>query len=269
MAVDVDLADALAVLERLGGRFAALVEGIAAPDAATHGLEWTLAETAVHVLQAFREYLSSARGDVTPSPEPIDNIPAYVARVNREQIDAEPERGPAALAGMLRDAITALVDWARAAGPEHVVTFAAGYSFDTTTTACSLIAELVVHGYDIARTTGDRWDVDRHSATLAVYATSAALDLALDRRAAAGEHVHVDLRPRGGRPFSIRIEHGRAWTEAAGGRPDVHLSVDPLAYLLVGFGRVGLVGPSLTGKLILWGRRPWVMLRMPKMFLNP
>jgi uncharacterized protein (TIGR03083 family) len=270
MAVPVELNDAIAQVDALGARFVGLVRSIREPGARTTGLDWTLAETAVHVLQTFRYYESAGRGEVEMETEPIDNIPAYVARKNLEEIHAEPERDPARLADAIEAAVEHFSEWARAADPHRPASFSAGYRMDLVTTVCTLVGELVMHGYDVARTIGRSWNVDRSAAVLAVYATSAALPIAFDPRAAAGVSVHAEIRLRGATPFSIRIEDGRVWSESPGvGRPDVRLAADPMSYLLVGFGRAGIWPLIARGKLVAWGRKPWAMAMLPKYFRRP
>src|SRR5918999_5848344 len=216
MAVAVDLEEATAHLSALGARFADLVESIERPGQRAHGLDWTVAETAVHVLQGLRYYSACIRGEDTSAvapPRPEETFSAYVARENKSQIDAEPERDPARIAARIRPALQELVNAAREAGPDAIGVFAAGYSEDTTTSICTFLGELVVHGYDIARATGAKWTVDRRAAVLAVYSTTAAAPLALNRDAAAGRDIHVKIRLRHGSPFSLRFRDGRVWTE--------------------------------------------------------
>ena len=271
MPVPVDLHDATARLVEAGERFGALVESIAVPDAPAHGLDWSVAETAVHVLNGLEYYAACIRG-ATPVTTPRmrgETFAAFAARENQALIDAEPERDPPAIARRVNIALRDLVDAALDAGPDDMATFAAGYSEDTVTSVCTMISELVVHGYDIARTTGARWAVDSDAAALAVYGVSAGLPLVLDRDAAAGEEIHVKIRIRRGAPFSIRIDDGRVWTEMTHEKPDVTVWADPVAYLLVGFGRSSLLGQVARGKLAAWGRRPWTVLRVPKLLLSP
>jgi len=269
--VPVDLAAATVCLEHLGDRFAALVESIERPDVLAHGLEWTVAETAVHVVTGFDYYTATIRGEdfvLTPRA-PGEPFTRYFARENKLQIDAEPERDPAKIAVRLRASLRELVDTARAAGPDAVVVFSGpGYSEDITTSVCTIIGELVVHGFDIARAIDAEWKVDPASSVLAVYATTAALPLALDHDAAAGKDIHVKVHLRHGTAFSIHFRDQRAWCDLTVERADVNVSADPLAYLLVGYGRMGLLGPVVRGQLLVWGKKPWVVLEVPKLLMS-
>jgi uncharacterized protein (TIGR03083 family) len=272
MPVPVDLAAATVCLEHLGERFAALVESIETPGTRAHRLEWTVAETAVHVAIGFDYYAATLKGEDfgVPPRSPGEAFTAYFARENKAQIDAEPERDPVKIAARLRDSLGHLVDAARAAGPDGVSVFPGpGYSEDVTTSVCTIIGEVVVHGFDIARAIGAEWKVDPKSAVLAVYATTAALPLALDHDAAAGKDIHVKVHLRHGTTFSIHFRDGRAWCDVTDERADAHVSADPLAYLLVGYGRIGLPGPIARGQLLVWGRKPWVVLQVPKLLMSP
>jgi len=56
---------------------------------------------------------------------------------------------------------------------------------------------------------------------------------------------------------------------APGRHADCHLSADPWAFLLVLYGRSGPLTPALTGRILVWGRRPWLALTLPSLFLKP
>ena len=50
---------------------------------------------------------------------------------------------------------------------------------------------------------------------------------------------------------------------------DCHLSADPTAFLLVMYGRQGPLRPALTGKVVAWGRKPWLAFRIPSLLQRP
>jgi hypothetical protein len=52
-------------------------------------------------------------------------------------------------------------------------------------------------------------------------------------------------------------------------RADVHLSVDPVGFLLVGYKRSPLRRLVLTGGALAWGRKPWLAFRFPSWFEAP
>src|SRR5205085_2011411 len=50
------------------------------------------------------------------------------------------------------------------------------------------------------------------------------------------------------------------------GRADVHISSEPVTALLNAYGRIGPWRPALTGKVLVWGRRPWLAPGFPRLF---
>jgi len=50
---------------------------------------------------------------------------------------------------------------------------------------------------------------------------------------------------------------------------DCVISAEPATFLLVNYGRTGPWGPAHTGKVVAWGRRPWLALGLPKTFRAP
>jgi hypothetical protein len=52
-------------------------------------------------------------------------------------------------------------------------------------------------------------------------------------------------------------------------RADCHLSADPWAALLVLYGRTGPVKPALAGRILAWGRRPWLAFTLPALIRKP
>ena len=46
-------------------------------------------------------------------------------------------------------------------------------------------------------------------------------------------------------------------------------SAEPVALLLVAYGRRSQWGPVLTGKLVAWGRKPWAGLRLTRYLVTP
>ena len=45
--------------------------------------------------------------------------------------------------------------------------------------------------------------------------------------------------------------------------------MDPASFLLVSYGRIGPLLPSLTGRAVSWGRKGWLGLSMHRLFRAP
>ena len=50
---------------------------------------------------------------------------------------------------------------------------------------------------------------------------------------------------------------------------DCHVSADPVALLLVAYGRRSQWVPILTGRLVAWGRKPWLGVRLVRYLVAP
>ena len=60
------------------------------------------------------------------------------------------------------------------------------------------------------------------------------------------------------------------WSAPSASQPvDCWISADPTAFLLVGYGRIGLWGPIARGRLVAGGRKPWLALRYKRLLRNP
>jgi hypothetical protein len=92
---------------------------------------------------------------------------------------------------------------------------------------------------------------------------------------------HWTTPPRRGTPRHTRFAYGAGtthfWAFRDGRfsivddlrRPDVVLSADPVACLLVFYSRRSQWPEILRGRMLAWGRRPWLALSFVKRFHQP
>ena len=134
----------------------------------------------------------------------------------------------------------------------------------------AIIGEFVFHGRDLARTVGERWPIERRDALPIVDFFNAVTPYAVDEQAAKGVTATFEVRFRGYETATFAFENGQLSVRpGSAARPDVRMSVDPIAFLLVGYKRTGLALPILTGRALAWGRRPWLALRFVNLFQRP
>jgi hypothetical protein len=152
-AVPVDLPAARAALAGITPRTAALVAAIDDPERRTAGLEWTLAETAAHLLVALRGYTAALRGDLGMWAAYVPASPVYRDRLSgmtSASLAAIPSRDPAVLGGQLGEAADAFLE-ASAGRPsdEPVPTpwYAPGATVPLGAATCLLLGEQVIHGW--------------------------------------------------------------------------------------------------------------------------
>ena len=139
-----------------------------------------------------------------------------------------------------------------------------------------LLSETIVHGYDIARAAGHRWRIDPYLAVMAVQDFLIPVLRALPGRAvvdpaqAAHLRVSYELGIRTGDSFRFVFHDGTLNVNAsAAGSVDCHISADPVALLLVAWNRHSQWRAIATGKLLAWGRKPWLAARFKSLLLNP
>jgi hypothetical protein len=83
---------------------------------------------------------------------------------------------------------------------------------------------------------------------------------------AAGTY-HLNVRPAD--DWSIVVSGGQAAIEA--GRParaDLHLSVNPVVFLLTSYGLMPAWKALVSGGTIAWGRKPWRAGRFTRLFVE-
>jgi uncharacterized protein (TIGR03083 family) len=263
-AVPVDLAAARAAVEVTAQRAADLVRSLPDPSVRVPGLDWTVGQTAAHLVAAARYYPRYATGQAAPEAT-ID-----LADGNLERIAQVGERGLAELADQLIAETQRLLVLTADLAPDHRVAFHGGTSLDLAAQTGILLGEFLIHGLDLARSVPRPWPINPDDARLVIAAATALLPRYVDPEAARGITVGYDVRIRGGPRFGLQLTDGAATVvPGAVGSVDCHISADPVAFLVVAYGRGSLWPPIIRGKLTSWGRKPWRALGLTRLLVNP
>jgi hypothetical protein len=128
-----------------------------------------------------------------------------------------------------------------------------------------LVNELHIHGRDIARATGTPWHVPAEHAALFfevffVELLRHGVGHLLDNDEPPRERrVAVGFRSRHTTPVTIVLHRGRVSVEDWDAPADVRIGFDPVAFNLMMFHRISKPRAALTGKVRVWGRRPWLL----------
>jgi hypothetical protein len=266
-------------------RVVALVRGCGTdPKTAVPGLAWSLAQLVAHLTGAYLVFGQAVRGEfenaqleeaVAQAATADPALPAVVAASNAYAVDLltvedvqTAADGLAAQAAALCEALKAAEDFGREVatpwyGPETTRTVG--------TLASLAVTETLVHGRDLACAANKDTSMSRSSAATAVPTVmSAMLPLMFDAKKAGGFHATFEVRVRGSARFGMQIADGAARCFDAGeGAVDCVLTLDPCAALLLGFRRTTLARTILTGGVISTGRKPWLGLKFPGMFVSP
>jgi uncharacterized protein (TIGR03083 family) len=266
----VDAATARAALADAVQQLTALIRSVRNPAARAVG-EWNAGDVAVHLVNVWEALPALARGDLeSPLKELSDLGDLTTAMVSSEadrDLGAAAARIEAAASAYLAAAITD-------DGPRPWLV--RGTALPASAFACHLLNETLVHGYDIAHAEGRRWRIEPAHAGLAImgfaFPALSVLDprAPVDQRHAAGVRACFDIRiQRTGRAYLV-FDDGAVTIEPPSGRPvDCHISAEPTTLFLLLWSRTTQWPAALTGRLRVWGRRPWLGIKLPRMLRNP
>jgi hypothetical protein len=268
----VDPVEARRAVAAMGARASALVRCLNHPDRPALGM-WTATEVAVHLSHVVDMVTALARGS-SPMTDSIWDLTTLTTIMVR----GESERDLGAIATRIDASVAALLGVLRDTpgnpGRQWLVD---GVEFPLSTIACHALNELVMHGGDLARADDAPWPIERHHAVLVLrgfmFPVIGVLGRAMvDQKAAAGltATYRVTLRGGGGGATYLRFDDGDLTvSDTAPGPVDCHLSADPAAFLGVAWARTGQWPPILKGKLLAYGRKPWLGLKLSSLVRTP
>jgi SCP-2 sterol transfer family len=243
------------------------------PDAPAPGLIWTAAETAAHVVGDLRDYTQAltrhANGYMTHANRPTESPSRLSAKVNARHLEEVPERNLHRLADMLESSAEAYLNVAAAADPSVEIETPNGLVIGPSTMAALLLGEQLIHGLDISRTANMPWTVSAADAFLVIPGVLSIAPQYLRPRRAAGVHISFELRMRGGPSYRMVVDDGTAVVTAAGEKADCVITADPVAFLLLGYGRISQLSPVLRGQLRPGGRKPWLAMKFGTLLSSP
>jgi hypothetical protein len=144
-----------------------------------------------------------------------------------------------------------------------------GLVIGPSTMAALLLGEQLVHGLDIARTARIPWTITAADALLVFPGALTVMPQYLRPRRAAGLHISFELRMRGGPGYRMAVDDGTAVITAAREKADCVITADPVAFLLLGYGRISQLSPVLRGQLRPGGRKPWLAMKFGRLLSSP
>jgi hypothetical protein len=196
-------------------------------------------------------------------------VPAELsAAANARMLGDFAERDLRRLADLV---VAAAGDFAAAAAvrsPDDAFLTGEGLFMTVPVMAAALLGEQLVHGFDISRATGARWPIPRAEALLVIDGVMAMMPEYVDREQTAGLHLAYEFRFRGGARYRLAVDDSTATMTAPGGRVDCWIAADPVAFLLVGYGRIGELGQIARGRIIAGGRKPWLGLKFSEILTS-
>jgi uncharacterized protein (TIGR03083 family) len=227
------------------------------------GSDWTVGEVGAHVVTVAQRLVRMLEG------EPAElTVGTAMAERNAAEIAALPPLSLTETADELEAAHEKLRLALGGDGARRVLWFQVDVA--VMEGAAIYLGELLVHGLDLASALGAPWKIRRDQALVVVDGVFAVVEnfVKPDVAATLDATFHVSLR--GGGDYTVTVGGGTA--HVAPGKPeraDLHVSADPVAYLLVGYGRRSQWPAILTGRIAAWGRKPMLALEFGKLFEQP
>lgn len=265
-------AAARAALQDVTERFGRVL--LAAPDpgrAATK--HWSVAETAAHVagLTWAEAWLLEPGESAEPIPGlaeqlrtgTVDNL---AAGYNTTLLRNYAERDPRLLDRQLRTSVAEILRLTADDDPARTLDWLGGSRLPVAGLVAHLMNEILVHGWDLGRATGSRWQIPEEYAALFVdvflveiirHGVGAAMD---DDRPVREGRIAVQFRSAYTTPVTIVLDDGELSVQPPRRDDDVRVSFRPSVLDLVLFHRVGNARAALTGALRVSGRRPWLLI---------
>lgn len=264
--VKADKDQLVVAVEAATGRLCAVLRSVSNPDVPAVGT-WSVRDVAAHGASGVPLYTGIVRGEGSPYTR-LDGT----AEFNAAGIAAITDRDCHALADRIECAIAEFIAAVRTTPGDPEVAWHAGISLPVSSVSAAVLGEVLIHGYDIAQASRRPWLIPPTHAGLVFSGVLPMLPYFVNRAAAAGVRASFDVRLRGKDSPRVRLAFDDGTLSVASGPAepvDCHLSADPTAFLLVMYGRQGPLRPALTGKVVAWGRKPWLAFRMPSLLQRP
>ncbi|SEG83550.1 TIGR03083 family protein [Actinacidiphila yanglinensis] len=250
----------------VAGQIAQLLRSTPDPSVPIPGARWTVGEAGAHLVLAGELMADLAAGRERAYG---DGTAGSLAAANELSLAGFTERDGGVLAdGIVRHA-QAFTDAAAPRPADRPVVTPLG-PMDLGTLGSYLLTHLLGHGYDIAVALGRPHMIDRERVGLTLPFVTTAMPRVVDPRAAAGHNARYELRLRGGPRFGVDFTDGAVTvTEEVPRRPDCTIVAEPVTFLLIALGRRTSTGALARGKILAWGRRPWLAPGFPALFTAP
>ncbi|MGH2706043.1 MAG: maleylpyruvate isomerase N-terminal domain-containing protein [Actinomycetota bacterium] len=253
-------------LEAASGRVAGLVRRLPDPQVKIRSSDWTVGEASHHVAFAARLLASLAQGAEIPHG---DGSKQGIAAANAASLRETPQQGAHQLAETIVEQTRALLEATTDVSPERTVVSPMG-PMDLDTLTSYALTHLLQHGSAIARAVGRPVPVEPSDVPLTLPFITYSMPRVIRGDAARSLRACFELRVRGGPRFALAFDRGSLTLSPTPTRAvDCYISAEPVALFLVGMGVVGQWGPIATGRILAWGRKPWLAFRFVELFDVP
>lgn len=252
------------------GRFCDLVASVPDP-AATASAGWTVADVAAHVTT-----ISFLNTMLTGAAEPPFHTPGLAEAIAATTVDTVHglndqvmshfrERDVPRLLDMLRHHVDLMLTASQDHDPGETFSWLGQARPTLAGMFAHLVNELLIHGNDIAGAVKVPWAMPAQDAALFFDLFYVGLANGQQGRLLDGSkrplrrRIAVEFRSAYTTPVTIVVRDGQVTAEPAGPGADAWVRFDPATLNMMMFGRISRPRAVLTRKIIIGGRRPWLM----------
>jgi Mycothiol maleylpyruvate isomerase N-terminal domain/SCP-2 sterol transfer family len=246
---------------------AALLHSAGSSDIPIPRAEWTVREAAVHLVNFAGVNADVAAGLASPR---LSVEKTAVAADNLHRIADVPEADPDKLARLVLEGVDRFLEATAGRSGDVEVTWHCGLKLGLAELAGVELAELILHGYDMASAIRYPWPVNPLHALIVLNGYGPAFGLVVNHERAHGLNAGFGIELRGGPAFTARFVDGQYRVEGPDSGPvDCTMSADPVAFLMIGSGRLDPILAVALGLLSAGGERPELALDFNQLFLYP
>jgi hypothetical protein len=257
-------------VRRTVGRYCELVSSI--PDAGTRAtVKWSVADTTAHVTTVAS--LNTMLMEAAPVPFDMPGLTEAIAATRVEDVHGLndqvmsyfTERDMGRLVGMLRDRVDLMLTASQNRDPAETFSWLGAARVPLAGMFAHMVNELLIHGDDIARAVKVPWAMPSEDAALFFDLFYVGLASGNTGRLLDGSkrplkrRIAVEFRSGYTTPVTFVVRNGQLTTEPAGPGADATVRFDPAILNMMMFGRISRVRAVLTRKIVIGGRRPWLV----------
>jgi uncharacterized protein (TIGR03083 family) len=252
------------------GRFCELVASVPDP-AARASAKWSVADVTAHVTTI--GVLNTMLLRVAQPPFHMPGLTEAIAAttvdtvhgLNDQVMSHFLERDVTRLLDTLRHHVDLMLTASRDRDPGETFSWLGEARPTLAGMFAHMVNELLIHGNDIARAVKVPWAMPAQDAALFFDLFYVGLANGQKGRLLDGSkrplqrRIAVEFRSGYTIPVTIVVCHGQVTAEPAGPGADAWVRFDPATLNMMMFGRISKLQAVLTRKIIIGGRRPWLM----------
>ena len=259
----------LPAIDSVAARITTLLSGVVDPAVVVPASPgWTVHDVAAHLVTVVGRYSDGPEGRGTWTPTPVE-LPA----LNDVQLATLGDSTVEELSTQLHHELTRLAAQIRGYGnAPPSFRFHGQEPIRADVALGALLGELAVHGRDIAKALHQPWPIHPHHAALIIEGISPILPGWVRPERIRGFNATFEIRLRGEATHIWVFRDGRVDINPPTVEVrtfDAHISGDPASVLLVFYGRETQWKQIATGRMLAWGRKPWLALTLTSRFHSP